>query len=191
MLQKDKKDGGLGFRDIHAFNLAMLAKQCWRLWNRPESLCAKILKVKYYANSTILEAKPKRGMSYTWKSIPRGLDVIKMGMIWRVGDGRNLKIWSDPWIPRDLSRHPITPRGGSILSNVDDLIDPGTGSWDVELVRDIFWEEDAQLILALPVNEGRDNVLAWYYDKHGIFSVKSTYKVCRDTLLHRKDSGSA
>lgn len=138
MLQKDKKDGGLGFRDIHAFNLAMLAKQCWRLWNRPESLCAKILKAKYYANSMILEAKPKQGMSYTWKSILRGLDVIKMGMKWRVGDGRNLKIWSDPWILRDLSRHHITPRGGSILSNVDDLIDPGTGSWDVELVRDIF-----------------------------------------------------
>lgn len=47
------------------------------------------------------------------------------------------------------------------------------------------------MILGLPVNEGRDNVLAWYCDEHGIFSVKSAYKLCRDTLLRRKDSGSA
>jgi hypothetical protein len=30
-------------------------------------------------------------MSYTWRSILKGLDVMKLGIIWRVGDGRNLK----------------------------------------------------------------------------------------------------
>lgn len=75
----------------------------------------------------------------------------------RVGDARNLKFWYDTWIPREALRLPITPKRGSILTNVDDLIDPLTGSWDVELVRDTFWEEDAALI-ALPVNEGRENV---------------------------------
>jgi len=59
MLQKDKKEGGLGFRDIHAFKLAMLAKQCWRLWCMPESLCARILKAKYFPTSTVLDATPK------------------------------------------------------------------------------------------------------------------------------------
>jgi hypothetical protein len=46
------------------------------------------------------------------------------------------------------------------------------------LVKDIFWEEDATIILAMSVHEGRENVLAWHYDEHGIFSVKSAYKVC-------------
>lgn len=47
ILMRPKKDGGLGFRDIHSFNLAMLAKQGWRLWERPKSLCARILRAKY------------------------------------------------------------------------------------------------------------------------------------------------
>ena len=56
---------------------------------------------------------------------------------------------------------------------MDELINPVTGTWDEELIRDIFWEEDYKLILALPVSEGRENSLAWHYDKHG----KSVSKV--------------
>jgi len=67
---------GLGFRDIHAFNLAMLAKQSWRPLKNSDSLCARVLKAKYYANSSVLDAMPKSNMSYTWRSIIRGLDVI-------------------------------------------------------------------------------------------------------------------
>jgi hypothetical protein len=127
--RKPKKEGGLGFRDIHAFNLAMLANQCWRLGDKLDPLCARILKAKYYPNTSVLEAKPKSGMSYTWRSILGGLEVMKLGVIWRIGDGRNIKIWSNPWIPRGILRRPITPRGGHVLTNVADLIDPLTGSW--------------------------------------------------------------
>jgi hypothetical protein len=78
-----------------------------------------------------------------------------------------------------MCRFPITPRRTTLLTNVADLINPMTGSWDDRMVRDIFWEEDAEVILALPVHEGRNNTLAWHFDKHGIFSVKSAYKVGR------------
>jgi hypothetical protein len=65
-MMKPKREGGLGFRDLHTFNLAMLAKQGWRLCQNPDSLCAQILQAKYHPGVSCLEAKPRGGMSYTW-----------------------------------------------------------------------------------------------------------------------------
>jgi hypothetical protein len=38
-----KDEGGMGFHDFYSFNLAMLAKQVWRLIDEPNSLCARVL----------------------------------------------------------------------------------------------------------------------------------------------------
>lgn len=40
--------GGLGFRKMELFNLAMLAKQVWRLIQDLLNLSAQILKAVYY-----------------------------------------------------------------------------------------------------------------------------------------------
>lgn len=48
-----KKDGGMGLRDPYSFNLAMLAKHCWRLIDEPDSLVACVLRAKYYPSGDI------------------------------------------------------------------------------------------------------------------------------------------
>ena len=72
-----KKDGDLGFRDLHVFNRAMLARQAWRLANAPNSLCARVLSAKYYPSGQIIRAVPKDGMSYSWRSILKGVQLLR------------------------------------------------------------------------------------------------------------------
>jgi hypothetical protein len=148
-LSSPKGDGGLGFCDLY-----VLAKQAWRLLENPNSLCGRVLKARYFPNNSVLEATPTPGISYTWRSIVKGINLLKEGLVWRVGDGRNVQMWSDPWIPREGSRLPITPRRQNALTHVHELIDPHTGSWDALLVEDIFWPIDAQAILKIPLREG-------------------------------------
>lgn len=85
-----EKNGGMGLRDLHSFDLAMLAKQAWILVNRPDSLCARVLKAKYYPNSDVLDDGPKAGSSFTSQSICSGIQTFKRGCIWRIGDGEKV-----------------------------------------------------------------------------------------------------
>ena len=117
-----KHEGGMGFRDLHCFNQAMLAKQVWRLLSEPVSLCAQVLRAKYYPDGDLVNAVLKKGSSFTWQSIMSGLKTFKRGCIWRIGNGATTNIWSDHWVPSSPSRMVVTPRGTCLLSTVQELI---------------------------------------------------------------------
>ncbi|XP_065629278.1 uncharacterized protein LOC136067411 [Quercus suber] len=51
-----KLKGGMGFRNLQAFNLAMLAKQSWRLLENPNSLVAQTYRTKYYPHGDAFNA---------------------------------------------------------------------------------------------------------------------------------------
>jgi hypothetical protein len=47
----------------------------------------------------------------------------------------------------------LLQRRGSLLQKVVELINPVTGSWDEQLINKTFWNEDANIILALPLSQ--------------------------------------
>ena len=47
----------MGFRDLRAFNLVLLAKQGWRIQQRLDSLIHRVLKAKYFAKTSFLDAQ--------------------------------------------------------------------------------------------------------------------------------------
>jgi hypothetical protein len=99
------RDGRLDFPDMWLFNQVLLAQQAWRLIMQfSDSLCAQLLKAKYYPQGELVDTVFSEDASHTWRSIEYGLELLKKGIIWRVGLGSKIQIWRDPWIPRPPSR---------------------------------------------------------------------------------------
>lgn len=64
-----KEKGVMGFRDLKSFNLALLAKQGWRLQTNASSLFYKVYKVKYFPGYDFMKKNLGSQPSYTGRSI--------------------------------------------------------------------------------------------------------------------------
>ena len=49
-------------------NLALLARQAWRVLRDPSALSARILKAAYFPNTDFLEARDSVGPSHIWRA---------------------------------------------------------------------------------------------------------------------------
>ena len=116
----------------------------------------------------------------------KGVQLLKKGIIWRVGDGSNINIWSDPWIPRGITRRVSSHKGRHLVTRVNELINPVMNSWDTDLVYQTFNADDAETILKIPILENTNDFIAWHFDKKCVFSVKSAYRVAADSA--KRDS---
>ena len=93
-----------------------------------------------------------------------------------MGNGENINVWEDPWIPSSPSRKLISSRGNIVITRVSDLIDPVTRAWDEPLLRSLFLSIDVQRILKIPLAIGMmEDFVSWNYTKTGIFTVRSAY----------------
>jgi len=175
-LNQPKHKRGMGFRDMRSFNLAMLGKQGWRLITRPNSLCARVLKGRYYHDTEFLRTTRKKHASSTWRAILAGRNVLQRGLIRRVVDGDSTAIWGDRWIADHFDARPITPRVAGHPNLVSEQLTT-SGSWNVEAVRALVLPIDAAAILRQPLGQGDGDFWAWEPERSGIFSVRSAYKI--------------
>ena len=79
ILSQPKKEEGMGFRELRSFNLAILAKQGWRLIQEQGSLLYGCFKARYFPRGSFLEAKDVPNSSYVWKSLRAAQPILKNG----------------------------------------------------------------------------------------------------------------
>ncbi|XP_019098912.1 PREDICTED: uncharacterized protein LOC109132195 [Camelina sativa] len=143
-----KQYEGMGFKDLHQFNIALLAKQVWRMIKEPQSLLTRVLQAKYFSKSQLIDASLGHRPSHAWRSIHQSIQLIKQGLSWRIGDSNTVRIWSDNWIdnPPRPARMAHQNQQGLKSPKVTDLMIPSTSQWSSERVQELVHPEDIKHI---------------------------------------------
>ncbi|KAL2225434.1 UNVERIFIED_CONTAM: hypothetical protein Sindi_3020500 [Sesamum indicum] len=152
-------EGGQGIKDIDALNRALMTKKlCDIIRCDRTSIWVEWLQRGRLQNNSIWTVDEKGG-SWGWRKLLRLRSLIQPMVECRIGDGRNLYLWKDPW------HHigPLTyrfPRGPSLLG-LDESTKLNTvineGQWHWPLITDL---ECLQIIYTLPqIHDGDDRII--------------------------------
>jgi hypothetical protein len=149
--QTRSKHGLQTHEDYHVlFNQALLARQAWRLLTKPDSLCARFLRATYYPKEKLLDTVFKNYASPVWRGIEYGLDLLKQGIIRRIGDDMTMRISRDNWLPRKIGLKITSKRKSSKLIKLKSLIGEDQ-KWNQDLVEITFLPHDADHILDIKI----------------------------------------
>ncbi|XP_074336082.1 putative mitochondrial protein AtMg00310 [Apium graveolens] len=133
-MSKHKYEGGLGFRCLRDFNVAMLGKQCWRLLTNPDSLVARVYKARYYTDKYFMDADLGSSPSFVWRSVLEAKRVISSGSCWRIGNGKEVSVLQQPWLQDTDNPYIITNFPTIVQQKVASLFCTDAKQWDLEFI---------------------------------------------------------
>ena len=171
--------GGIGFKKLHDFNLALLGKQGWKLLTNPSSLVTQVYKARYFPHGSLLESKLGSYPSYAWGIIWAAIPLIRQYSRIQGGNGLNTNITKDPSL--------LGEGNGKISSQLDEAYDnakvaslmiPGALQWDTDILWYLFNSSDREIIMNIPLSYRR-LIDQWYWikDGSGLYTVKSCYRI--------------
>ncbi|XP_058754336.1 uncharacterized protein LOC131627507 [Vicia villosa] len=177
-LSMPKSEGGMGFKNISAFNLAMLSKQAWRLTTIPDSLVSRLYKARYFPNCDYLNSNIGHNHSHVWRSIWSSKFVIKGGLKWSIGSEENILIWDPFWMFDGTSLTNPWPNN-LVVDNlkVSDLMSPNGKHWNQSVIHSLVGDEAAEKIQnTLLFTAVQNDNLVWKHESNGKFSAQSAYR---------------
>ncbi|CAN1244848.1 Putative ribonuclease H protein At1g65750 [Linum perenne] len=187
-----KDCGGLGFREFHSFNMALVAKQAWCILENPSALWVRLLKSLYFPKSDFLAAPKHYKASWIWSGICEARSLIDLGAFKVVGNGGNISITRDPWVYTSISPYVNLDTGPFTM--VADWILENPRRWDTHTISQYCNEEETEAIIKIPIghNDLKDE-WKWKFTRNGSFSVRSAYHAFRRatnqaTLLNPTDA---
>ncbi|KAL4325423.1 hypothetical protein GQ457_11G026560 [Hibiscus cannabinus] len=156
-----KAAGGIGFKDLHLFNIALLGKQIWRLLSAPGSLLYRTLRAKYFPDGDLFSASAPARSSFAWKGLHRSPISRSLGGV-----------------------SPITLVGNSIEREeiplrCREFMVPGQARLDRAKLLAQLPPGDVDSILEVPISSDRADTLIWGDHDSGLYTVRSGYLFLR------------
>ena len=108
-LSVHKDFGGMGFKDLTSFNVAMLGIHGWRFQTDSSSLVSRLFKARYFPNSDFIGSNIGHNPCYVWRSIFGAKIVVKKGVRWRIGSSVNIPFLGAHWLKGGLSLSTSNP----------------------------------------------------------------------------------
>lgn len=173
-----KKVGGMGFRNLLDFNIALLAKQVWRLLTNPDAFWVRVSKRIYYPNTDILNAGKGFRASWAWGSLLEGKALIVEGARWQVGNGNLIDLWKDSWLTNSDCGYlrPSVPIPTNAPATVAGIINRENHCWNLDPIKNLISDEEQLVILKTTIgNFEMDDHMIWPMTKFGSYTVRSGY----------------
>ncbi|XP_074283328.1 uncharacterized protein LOC141607877 [Silene latifolia] len=179
---------------------AMLAKHAWKIVSSHNSLLYRVFRkilVRTCNRSHILGRRNGNNLAWGARSILYGLEFVQHHIAWKPGLNSNLNVWTTKWVNGEspeqrnelLSLESVEFRNTEIRDLQNSF---GTGedlSWNEDLGRQLFAEESADRILAMPIcgSQMTDKVF-WLHNNKCEYSVKSGYGIIQNSYMERNGS---
>ncbi|KAL5180582.1 putative ribonuclease H protein [Glycine soja] len=98
-----REKGGLGIKDMKAFNRALLIKWKWLMFHQQHHLWSRILTSKYRGWRGLEEGPPKQIFSSSWSDLRSIIHHSSMVAVnkqfrWKLGSGDQILFWEDSWV---------------------------------------------------------------------------------------------
>lgn len=102
---------------------------------------------------------------------------MNKGLRFLVGDGKEIQLWNDLWLPINPPRPPRPLLGAEDQFHfVEDLMNNRNSGWDMEKIETIIVPKDRALIMQLKLSaQSNHDLLGWHYTNYGLYTVKSSY----------------
>ena len=173
----------MGFRQLKQFNLALLAKQGWRLQVLHDSLVYRLFKARYFPHTDFIHASIGNHPSYAWRSIMAAQHLVKQGIRWNVGNCEHIRVWGDKWLSSPSTFKVVSPR---LFMHVDlrvsELISHEPVGWKIQVIDALFLPHEADIIKGIPLsNHLPPDRLIWAATTNGTFSVHSAYRLAMES----------
>lgn len=180
-----KSKGGLGFRNLYGFNIALLGKQCWNFMNNPDSLVSRLFRARYFPNSHFLQAAKGNDGSFIWNGIWTAKEELRRGFRWVLGNGENIVAVRDPWLrAKETFCVENSHRYEGRNELVSELLIPNSRQWNTSYVQEHFVEEDVRAILAIIVpQQDRQDRVVWSESSNGVYTAKAGYRFWYDQVF--------